>query len=339
MPRFRATAVVAAAALLMAGCATGPGLAKTNSPRRTVQAGAERDPADPSATTRPSAQPGKPVDPAFAAERLRLVDPCAVIEKDLLETVGTPSRYSSSNYTRCSNYMKDKAGKTLSVTIDIGYSLTSTDLKNATKTIAGLKSGEQKLSSSCFITAVTQESPGMAVRVQITTGSGSEAAEPCEPGRKVLEGAIRKLRGNPAKYSPGKGSPVEVDPCEIVDKAMLSPVLGASPRALPFGLHQCSWTGQSAQMQLDIKTVRIPKDGKFDSKSVEVDLGDGLKGYQAFKDTSYPSCELVIVRTKDTSDAGEIVEFIVGGSKSKEFDRCEATQAFAKAVLPKLPSA
>lgn len=340
VPRFRATAVVAAAALLMAGCATGPGLAKTNSPRRTVQAGAETEPADPTTTTRQSAQAGKPVDPAFAAERLRLVNPCAVIEKDLLETVGTPSRYSSSNYTRCSNYMKDKSGKTLSITVDIGYSLTSTDLKNATKTIAGLKSGEQKLSQSCFITAVTQENPGMAVRVQVTTGSGSNAtADPCESGRKVLEGAVRKLRGNPQKYSPSKGSPVEVDPCEIVEKPMVTPLLGSSPRELPFGLHQCSWYGQSAQMQLDVKTARIPADGKFDEKSVEVDLGGGVKGYQALKENSYPSCELIVVRTRDASDAGEIVEFIVSGSKEKEFDRCAEAQNFAKAVLPRLPSA
>ncbi|MEU0882172.1 hypothetical protein ABZ345_26445 [Lentzea sp. NPDC005914] len=341
MLRFRAAramAVVAAAALLVAGCTTGPGLAKSHSTRRTVQAGAEAGSTDPS--TKSSAQPGKPVDPAFAAERLRLVNPCALIDKDLLQTVGTPSKYTSSNYTRCSNYMKDKAGKTLNVTVDIGYSLTSLDVKNATKQVAGLKSSEQKLSSSCFVTAVTQESPAQAVRIQLSTGTGDQAvAEPCEPGRKVLEGAVRKLRGNPQKYTPPKGSPVEVDPCTIVDKATLAPVLGASPRSLAFGLHQCSWTGQSAQMQIEFKTARIPKDGKFDSNSAEVDLGGGAKGYQVLKDGPFPTCELIVVRTKDGSDAGEIVEFQVGASKDKQLDRCQAAQAFAKAVLPSLPAA
>lgn len=336
VPRFRATAVVAAAALLMAGCATGPGLAKTNSPRRTVQAGADATSTDPS--VKQSAPPNKPVDPAFAAERLRLINPCALIEKEVLQTVGTPSRYTSSSYTRCSNYMKDKAGKTLNITLDVGYSLTSTEVKNATKQIAGLRSGEQKLNNTaCFITAVTQENPPQAVRLQVSTGTGG--AEACEPGRKVLEGAVRKLRGNPQKYNPPKGSPVEVDPCAIVDKATLAPVLGASPRSLPFGLHQCSWTGQSAQMQIEFKTARVPKDGKFDTQSVETDLGNGVKGYQAFKDGSFPTCELVVVRTKDQADAGEIVEFIVAGSKEKELDRCQAAQAFAKAVLPSLPQA
>jgi hypothetical protein len=335
VPRFRATAVVAAAALLMAGCSTGPGLAKTNSPRRTVQAGADASSTDPS--VKPSAQPNKPVDPAFAVERLRLINPCALIEKELLQTVGTPSKYSSSSYTRCSNYMKDKAGKTLTITLDIGYSLSSSEVKNATKQIAGLKSGEQKLSSSCFITAVTQENPALAARIQVSAGEG--AADPCEPGRKVLEGAVRKLKGNPQKYSPPKGSPVEVDPCTIVDKATLAPVLGASPRSTPFGLHQCSWSGQSAQMQLEFRTTRIPKDGKFDSKSVEVDLGGGVKGYQAFKDNSFPTCELIVVRTKDGGDAGEIAEFTVAASKEKELDRCQAAQTFAKAVLPSLPAA
>ncbi|MFS8096092.1 DUF3558 domain-containing protein [Lentzea alba] len=335
MPRFRATALLAAAALLMAGCATGPGLAKTTYPRRTVQAGADAGSTDPSA--KPSATPNKPVDPAFAAERLRLINPCALIEKEVLQTVGTPSRYSSSSYTRCQNYMKDKAGKTLNLTLDIGYSLQSTEVKNSTKTLADLKSGETKLSAAlCNVWVVTQESPAQAVRIQSSTGSGNDAVEPCEPGRKVLEGAVRKLKGNPQKYNPPKGSPVEVDPCTIVEKSTLAPVLGASPRSLPYGLHQCSWSGQSAQMQLEFKTARIPKDGKFDSKSVEVDLG-GQKAYQAFKDGPFPTCELVVVRTKDQSDAGEIAEFIVAGSKEKDFDRCQAAQTFAKTVLPTLP--
>ncbi|MGW6934755.1 DUF3558 family protein [Lentzea sp. NPDC054927] len=335
MPRFRAAAVVAAAALLMAGCATGPGLAKTNSPRRTVQAGADATSTEPS--TKSSAQPNKPVDPAFASERLRLVNPCALIEKDVLQTVGTPSKYSSSSYTRCSNYMKNKAGKTLNITMDIGYSMTSTEVKNATKQLAGLKSSEQKLTNSCAVAVVTQENPAQAARVSV--GTGSDGGEACEPARKVLEGAVRKLRGNPQKYSPPKGSPVEVDPCTIVEKATLAPVLGASPRQLAFGLHQCSWSGQNAQMQIEFKTARIPKDGKFDSKSVEVDLGNGLKGYQALKDGPFPTCELVVVRTKDASDAGEIVEFQLGASKDKELDRCAAVQTFGKAVLPSLPAA
>ncbi|HEX8866823.1 MAG TPA: DUF3558 family protein [Lentzea sp.] len=337
MPRFRATAVVAAAALLMAGCATGPGLAKSHSPRRTVQAGADASSTDPS--TKPSSQPGKPVDPAFAAERMRLVNPCALIDKDLLQAVGTPSKYSSSNYTRCSNYMKDKASKTINIGIEVGATVTSIDLKNATKQIAGLKTSEQKLTSSCSVTAITQENPGQSLRISVSTGSGKDAvADTCEPARKVLEGAIRKAKGNPQKYTPPKGSPVEVDPCAIVDRATLSPVAGATPRTSPFGLHQCSWIGTGGQMQLEFKTARIPKDGKFDKDSAEVDLG-GVKGYQVFKDGPFPTCELVVVRTKDSSDAGEIAEFQVGMPKDKAGDRCQAAQAFAKAVLPNLPSA
>lgn len=328
-------ALLAAAALLLAGCATGPGLAKTHSPRRTVPAGAEASSTDPS--VKPSAQPNKPVDPAFAADRLRLVNPCALIEKEVLQEVGTPSRYSSSSYTRCSNYMKDKAGKTLNITLDIGYTLTSTEVKKATKTLGGLKSTEQKLNNSaCFVSAITQENPPQAVRVQI--GRGTDGAEPCEPGRKVVEGAIRKLKGNPQRYTPPKGSPVEIDACAIVEKADLTNPLGASPKALAFGLHACSWSAPSMQMQLEFKTLRIPKDNKFDDKQTEVDLG-GVPGYQVFKDGAFPSCELTLVRTKDASNAGEVAQFTASGSKEKQFDRCQVVQAFAKAVLPKLPKA
>ncbi|WP_197289033.1 DUF3558 family protein [Nocardia sp. NRRL S-836] len=335
MLRFRATALVAAAALLLAGCATGPGLAKTHSARRTVAAGSEATSTDP--TVGSTAQPNKPADPAFAAERLRLVDPCAVISKDVLETVGTPSRYTSSSYTRCSNYMKDKAGKTLNVTLDLGYSLLSTEVRKATKQIAGLKSVEQKLNSSaCFVSVVTQEDPPQAVRVQI--GTGTDGAEPCDPGRKIAEGVVRKLKGNPQRYNPPKGSPVEVDPCAVVEKADLVNPLGTTPRAQSFGLHACSWSGQSAQLQLDFKTMRIPNDLRFNDKQTELDLG-GVKGYAVFKDGPFPTCDLVVVRTRDSSGSGEVAQFSAAGSKEKEFDRCQVAAGLAKAVLPKLPKA
>lgn len=336
VPRFRASALVAAAALLMAGCATGPGLEKTHSLRRTVPAGAEAQSTDPSA--KPSAQPNKPADPAFSSERLRLVNPCALIEKEVLQEVGTPSRYQSSSYTRCSNYMKDKSGKTLNITFDLGYTLTSIEVKKATKQVAGLKVTEQKLNNSaCFVTAVTMENPPQGVRVQ--TGTGSDGAEPCEPGRKVLEGAIRKLKGNPQRYTPPKGSPVEVDACGIVEKADLVNPLGTSPKTLPYGLHACSWSGPGSQLQLEFKTARIPNDNKFDAKQTEADLGDGVKGYAVFKDGAFPTCNLTVVRTKDASSAGEVAVFTASGAKDKTFDRCQTAQAFAKAVLPKLPKA
>ncbi len=334
--RFRATALLAAAALLLAGCATGPGLAKSHSARRTVPAGAEATSTEPSVKS--SAQPNKPADPAFAAERLRLIDPCAVIGRDVLETVGTPSRYSSSSYTRCSNFMKDRSNKTLSITLDLGYSLLSSEVKNATKQVAGLKSVEQKLNSSaCFVSVITQENPPQAVRVQI--GTGTDGAEPCEPGRKIAEGAIRKLKGNPQRYSPPKGSPVEVDPCAVVEKADLTTPLGASPRSQPFGLHTCSWSGQSAQVQLEFKTMRIPSDLKFNDKQTEVDLGGAVKGYAVFRDGPFPTCEITVVRTKDSNSNGEVAQFTAAGSKEKEFDRCQVAAGLAKAVLPKLPKA
>lgn len=336
VPRFRASALVAAAALLLAGCATGPGLAKTHSPRRTVPAGAEAQSADPSA--KPSATPNKPVDPAFAADRLRLIFPCAVIEKEVLQELGTPSKYQSSSYTRCSNYMKDKSGKTLNITFDLGYTLTSIEVQKATKQIAGLKVNEQKLNNSaCFVSAVTMENPPQGLRVQ--TGTGSDGAEPCAPARKVIEGAIRKLKGNPQRYTPPKGSPVEVDACAIVEKADLTNPLGASPKALAYGLHACSWSGQSSQLQLEFKTTRIPNDNKFDAKQTEVDLGDGVQGYQLAKDGAFPQCAVTVVRTKDSSNAGEVAVFTSSGSKEKGYDRCQVVQAFAKAVLPKLPKA
>ena len=132
----------------------------------------------------------------------------------------------------------------------------------------------------------------------------------------MIEGAVRKLKGNPQRYTPPKGSPVEVDACAIVEKADLSNPLGASPKSLAFGLHACSWSAQSMQMQLDFKTARIPKDNKFDDKQTEVDLG-GVPGYQVFKDGAFPSCDVTVVRTKDANSAGEIAQFTASGARRR----------------------
>lgn len=332
--RFRAPALLAATALLVAGCATGPGLEKSHSLRRTVAAGeGQNESTDPS--TSPTAQANKPVDPAFAVEKLRLVNPCALIEKEVLQTVGTPSStYSSTGYTRCSNSMKNADGKRLTVSVEIGVSLASYELKKATKKVAGLASTEQTVNDSCFLTVVTQENPALGVKVQATSDGSFNA---CEATGKIMEGVIRKLKGNPSKYQPPKASPVEVEPCDLLDRSAFTALLGSSPRQQAYGLHQCGWYSSTGQLEVGFRTATIPRDGKFGKNQTEIDLGGGQKAYQVVKDNSFPSCDVIVIRTQTDKGAGELAEFTASGAKDKTFDRCAQAVAFAKSVLPKLP--
>lgn len=332
--RFRAALAVAAALVTLVGCASGPGLDKSVSSRRTVPAKAQQV-SDPTGSTRPSGTKGKPVDPAFAAEKLRLVDPCKLMSKDLLEEYGTPdTRASSSGYTRCSNYMKDKDGKDLNFSIELGYAMTFEATK-ADKQLGGLRSYEQKLDSgACFVSALTQENPAFGVRMQV----GYKSGEPCEPGRKLLDTLLKKLKNNPPKYSLKKGTPIELDPCETPDAATIEQVAGGTAKSLVYGLHTCGWNTRTVNAVLDFRYQYLPKDNRFDDKQTEVDLG-GIKGYQVLTDNSYPTCSLNVPLTKDGNNYGEIAVFDVSGSKDDRFDRCAKAQDFARGVLPKLPKA
>lgn len=330
--RLRAASAVAAALLTLAGCATGPGQDKTVSSRRTVPVAAANA-ADPTATSGQSS--GKAVDPAFGVEKLRLIDACKVMSKDLLEEFGTPSsRATGGNYTQCSNLMKDTGGKDLHFSLDIGYTLFN-EVKKANKQLAGLRSHEGKLSSSsCYVSVVTQDNPPLGLRI----GVNYKAGDPCAPGRKLLEGVIKEIKNDPPKYSLKKGSPVNIDPCVLPDQATIKEVVGDTAQMSPFGLHTCSWATRTVNLKLDFRQTFVSKDRKFRDGQTEVDLGNGYKGYQYFADGVYPTCTITVVLLGEGS-SGETGDFEAAGSKSSQFDRCAKAQTFAKAVLPKLPKA
>lgn len=332
VPRIRAALAVAAALLTLVGCASGPGLDRKVSVRRTIPANAQNA-ADPTGTSGTS---GKPADPAFAVEKMRLVDPCKLMSKDLLEPFGKPdTRYSSGSYTRCSNYMKDTSGKDLNFSIEVGYTM-SFEASKANKQLAGLKSYEQKLDSdACFISALTQEDPPVGVRMQV----GYKTGEPCEPGRKLLESLIKKLKKDPAKYSVKKGSPIELDPCKVPDAAAIKEAAGDGGKELSYGMHTCGWNSRTINITLDFRLQYVPDGNKFDDKQTEVDLGSGVKGYQVLNEGVYPTCSVMVPLTKDGNNNAELAVMEASGSKDAQFDRCAKAQAFAKAVLPKLPKA
>ena len=331
VPRLVRPAAVLCALALLAGCGSGSLAKSPPFPRSTIQANAA-DPSEKPVTG--STTTGKPVDPAFAAEKLRLLDPCKLLDDDTLKGLGTPDDLSPGGFSRCSNYMKDKNGKELSISVEVGQTMTS-EIKKADKKIAGYRSYEQVLEgSACFVSVITQEDPGLAFTVQI----GFKDGDGCVPGRVVAESVVKLAKGKGAARTPAKGSVVEVDPCELPSDAAVVEAVAQSSRRYPYGLHNCSWVGKDAEISLDFRLGFVPKDDKFDPKQTEVDLG-GVKAYQVETTTSFPSCSLKWVQLRADGNQGEVVEVKSAGAKKSEFDRCARAQAFAKSLLPKLPKA
>ncbi len=324
-------AALCALALLAAGCGSTALQKQPPFPRSTIQANA----ADPSEKpTTGSTTTGKPADAAFAVDKLRLLDPCKLLDEDVLKELGTPDDLTPGGFSRCSNFMKDKAGKDLSITIEVGQTVTS-EVKKADKQLAGLRSYEQVLEgSACFVSVITQEDPGLAFTVQV----GYKDGDGCVPGRVVAEAAVKLAKGKTAARTAPKGSVIALDPCELPSEAAVFEASDKSPRRYPYGLHNCSWVGEDAEMTLDFRGGFVPKDDKFDPKQQEVDLG-GVKAYRIESATSFPSCTIKWVQLRGEDNEGEVVEVKSAGPKKAEFDRCAKAQAFAKSLLPKLPRA
>ena len=316
--------------LLLAGCA-GADLAKQKFPRTTI-------PADAESVSDPSEQPssptdGEPVDPAFAADKLRLTDPCELLDEDVLKRFGTPGDRSRSGFSRCSNFMKDRNGKDLAVTVEVGQTMT-TELKNADKQLAGLRSYEQVLdNSACFVSVITQEQPGLGITVQI----GYEDGDACAPGRVMAESVVAQIKDRAATRTPAKGSLITLDPCVLPDKAAIDAAAGPDHRLYPYGLHSCAWVGKDRELTLAFRQTFIPDDREFDDKQTEVDLGGGVKGYQVSSTTAFPSCEVKWVQLVGKDDEGELAEVKSAGPKASEFDRCATAVAFAKTIIGKIP--
>ncbi|WP_367135954.1 hypothetical protein [Saccharothrix sp. HUAS TT1] len=322
--------------LLLAGCA-GADLAKQNFPRTTIPADAENvaDPTGTSGANRSTPPPadGQPVDPAFAADKLRLLDPCELLDEELLKKLGTPGTQSRSGFSRCSNFMKDQGGKDLAVTVEIGQTMT-TELKNADKQLAGLRSYEQVLEgSACFVSVITQEEPGLGITVQI----GYEDADACAPGREVAASVVGLIKAGTGARTAAKGSLLTLDPCAVVDRAAVEAGAGAGYRVFPYGLHNCAWVGDKKELSLAFREAFIPDDREFDEGQTEVDLGGGVTGYQVVSDTAFPSCEVKWVQLAGSDNDGEVVDVKSAGPKSSEFDRCAVAVTFAKTVVAKIP--
>ncbi|WP_188316713.1 DUF3558 family protein [Solihabitans fulvus] len=339
LPRPVLAVVSAVSALaVLAGCGAGADLAKKTYPRSTVPAAAapvaSKQPD--STATRSTAPSGQPTGPAYATDKLRLVDPCKLFDPAVLSTLGTPAEQTNPDgFSGCSDFMKDKQGTNLGITVKVGASLTS-EVQEANKKIGDLPSVESKLdgSNACFVTMVTQDNPALGVTIQV----GHEAGDPCTPARTVAESVAKQLKNGPPQRTVDKGTLLTVDPCVLPDQAAVDAALGAGSHFFPYGLHNCSWTKAGATVAVDMRPDYDPKDNKLQPNQKPVDLGNGITGYQLAENNSYPTCRLAWLHRKTTGDpGGEVIEIRFDNIDKAPFDPCERSQAFAKALFPKLP--
>jgi uncharacterized protein DUF3558 len=317
--------VTAVAAVVLAGCGQAVDTAKQTFPRRTVPAGQ----GETGVTT------GKPKtnDPAFSNDELRKLDPCALLSEDILAPLGKPADNRMQDFGSCSNYMEDKAGKDLSITLYVGETLNGAT--DADQNIGGLPAFESELDdgSACFVSAVTSTNPNFGLRVQV----GGEGEELCATGRTVLTGVVAVVRDEPPAREEKRGSVASVDPCTLLEPEQITTAVGADTKMSPYSLHWCNWIGDNVNVGVWIRSGYDPKDDTVDP-GAPVDLGGGITGYQSPTEGA-ASCRLEW-RHRSTGEDGadEIVEVDFDNSKAPAGDNgCPGAVAIAKLVIPALP--
>lgn len=317
---------------LLSGCGTQVDTAKVVYTRTTLPA------AEANANNRESEPTGEPKanDEAFTNEKLRVIDPCALLTDDILSAVGTPADNSRSDLGSCGNYMKDKDGKELNIAVYVGVSITSGD--DADLNIGGLPATEQSSDSdACFVTAITSTTPTIGIKLQ----TGGDGGDLCEPGKTVLTSIVELIRADPPTYDLGNGTIVDQDPCAVVAKSELDAATGVTLDDEPYNVHWCAFSGGDVSVNAWFRTGYDPKETATD-KTQPVDLGGGVTGYQELvTDTAdSTSCRLEWAHRALPEGDGQaevVTVYYDNYAPQQGVDPCAPGQSVAKLYIAALP--
>ena len=317
-------------ALCLVGCGAKVDLSKVTYTRTTV----------PPAGRTTTSGPPKTNDPAFTAAKLRGIDACALLDKDILTKVGTPDENDVIDFSRCSNFMKDLEGNDLSITVTLGEGLLE-DPAEADKNIGGLPAFSSELDdhTACFVNVVTSTNPNIGIRVQI---GGDDDADLCAAGQTILTGVVDLIRKDPPEREAATGTIAAADPCTLLEPGALKTLLaGADTTATPYTLHWCQWIGDTLSADVWFRTGYDPKDTTVDP-GTPLDLGNGVTVYQHADGTGADaSCRLEWRHRSTGSDGDdEIIEVDFDNQAAAAGDNgCATAAEIAKLLIPALPKA
>jgi hypothetical protein len=310
---------------MLVGCGAEVDLAKVTYTRTTV----------PAAGGGGSTDAPKANDPAFAEGLLREIDACALLDKTMLSTVGTPDDNDVTDFSRCSNFMKDTKGKDLNISLTVGEGLVENP-EEADKAIGGLPAMESELDdkTACFQTAITETAPNRGIKIQI----GGKAENMCDIGRKVLEAVVDRIRRDPPKHEVRTGSLITVDPCELTPSSEIDAVLGKGSKVEPTSLHWCSWNRDGGEVWVWLRDGVDPAKSVGAEKTTKVDVG--VSATQELDTTSGSKCEVAWAHLPTSGSLAEVVSVSFLRYDTKDApgeDPCAKAQTVAKALVPKLP--
>lgn len=226
-----------------------------------------------------SSAPPEIDDPAVAASALRTVDACALLNQETLGDLGevTPPGESDvlDDWTMCSADLTAN-GAEATAFLSVGDSVVYLE-DEFTETIGGLPvSVDDETDGECTVEALTSYELEVGLRLSVEQPGG----KPCPAATTAMEKVVTALHGQPPRLDHDAGSLVPLDPCGLVDPAVLKSVLPKPPAPTMENLHHCEFFSGEDPNPPYVTVALAPGFAPEAGDGEPIDLG-GVRAVQA----------------------------------------------------------
>ncbi|WP_165436150.1 serine/threonine-protein kinase [Amycolatopsis suaedae] len=275
-------------------------------------------------------EPPEPPPNASAADvlrpdRLRTADPCAALPERVSGLGEFAARADQVFYLNHCEYETENDRR---VEVRLAAKFTPRGLIPAPEPIEGMPVRlDEEAGSACEALIQLPTAPDLAVLVR----NADNAEGRCDVARTLLAKVLTRLRNGQAARQPDPASLAATDPCAVLDKAAVEPVVGIVTEVERNGLYRCEWeTSQTLALAYE-----RGNDPATDQDLEPFDIGVPVPVYRNKDGGAKGLCVLTIVHRKVSEYRTEnITVSYAAGSRERS---CEQVSTLAKAVLPKLP--
>lgn len=279
-----------------------------------VNVTADDSPADSPETAAPA--PTLSVEDALTSERLRRVDPCAVLAKVRVPGMGLLAPEEDPIYLDKCRYEGTESG---SVTLALGEPFQNGTTEHDAE---GRPIQLTHLTGGCEASVQLTDEPRFTVTVS------DSASSSCEAPKAALDEALRRLRTDDVLLDLPAHSALGLDTCLLLDDETIRDVLGAAKPAAD-GLHGCEWDGvRTARVRVLPGVPDLPPE----KDAVELSF-DGITAYATTDAAGYCAITWTQRRVSDSLTEEVQVFFLQDGGQ----DPCVPAQRLASAAAANLP--
>ncbi len=263
-----------------------------------------------------AASPSVSADEALTSDRLRRVDPCAVLAKAQVPSMGLLVPEDDPIYLHKCRYEGTESG---SVTLSLGERFQS---GTAERDAEGRAVQLTHLTGGCEASVQLTDDP----KLTVTVSDASSAS--CQTPKAALDEALRRLRTDDVLLTLPSHSALGLDTCLLLHDGTVREVIGPAT-ATADGLHGCEWSGgRTVRVRISPGVPGLPPE----EGSRELSL-DGIDAHAVTDSEDYCSIRWMQRRISDTRAEEVEVFYTQDGGQ----DPCGPAQRFASEVAANLP--